>query len=1592
MKKKLLKTMGLVLTAVLGISLYFNSVDTGSKTTISVENEFPKIIEQKTQKNSKKIRSVKFSPDRPDAYGKLHRQLRTIRGQEESGYSKVQVREELSKAQKKSKFKSSSTDVYESHGPGNVGGRTRALIIDSRDASLNTWFAGSVGGGIWKTDDSGQHWVEKTAGLTNITVSDINQSKSNPQIFYAGTGESFAGYGLEGDGILKSTNGGENWTILPSTLDTSIFKYVNRLVVSDADPNIVVVATNSGIYKTTNGGTTWVGKFTGRFTDLKSKADDFSILFAPSPNYGIYKSTNAGETWSLSSGTLLTSGRIEIAVSEKNTNIIYAAMDDGSSSLFKSADAGQTWYKTVEPNYDTNIWTDQWGREYNWSNWLQTQGSYDNTLGVNPYDENKLMVGGVNLSNVTVSNEIDTAITKRTFFEGGWATGANSTGNLWGGGAYTASAWNSNYVDQPEIYVEVVFDSNNTQFAHRFVANATTFLYEYQGYVDVPFQVWDRTNNRQLMASFRDNNGNNDWDLLTAGSNAREYLFIHNIDYSTTANTTVSTAPAGPWYDGPHVYKLQYEAWMVSTGGIDRHNMPLASLHFQQPEKNPVFFRTDTKVSHWHEGTPYPFVHADQHKILFAKKSEAAKSYLTLVGNDGGIWASVDGGKTWKDRSLGYVTSQFYGADMSPAQDDGHGGEEFSFVGGMQDNGSKFSNFGPDALSKWNFATGGDGFEVAWHQSDVNKLATTLYDGRIYVSENGGEDFTQVLNLDQSSIFVTPVATSAADPNMLATVGNDEVVHLSRDFGKTWQTSSLKYANIDASNRPQIKIHDANPNIIWSGAWVRGNGATWGRVSYTTNAGRTWEASSGIDFNGTPAGEWVHMTDLATHPSKDSTVFVSSGVKGYAKIMRSEDMGQTWEDLSGFSLNEDRGFPDVAVYAVLAVERESTATKAVTEEIWAGTEIGIFVSKDDGASWNLNTDFPAVGTWDLKRRGKYVVIATHGRGVWSAEISDMKAAPTPTLIPEFTVTPSFAGQVKVDYNFRSVYDSAKVILTNLDSNSSFIDTTLVLVTDTGNYASSFTYDYSEKDSLNDGFNAKIRVAGYKSGVEYRLPDFQAFLAPKEVGIASYGTDFEGAHDLSGTGYSVQLAGFNSKVMSNTTHPYVNNSTIYLTLDKVIHVDSVGTMTFDEVAIVEPGEADGSALYDYVVVEGSPDGSNWTELTTRYDADAYPSWRSIYDATGAPAQKDMKSRTINLLSKFAEGTDIKIRFKLFADGGANGWGWAIDNLYIQETAPVFVEAEGSEPMFDPTFIQHPVFKRNAYLSVSSNVALFGDALNGNYYHATNGTPKNLNFIKTDSLEWFEKGIALATGNNSDLVVALTGFGIKASGASNDTAFHDTLSIQLVFTSSKTKNSIADIEFDVAAKEKSSLPIAKVHGQYENEVSGMTRINTAIVGYKAVKNDKDFSIKFNMNSNLVEGSQVYRRSANGWTSVESDKFSGFVKVTAKEFGTYAVFVDNKILEHAKTVPTEFSLAQNFPNPFNPVTTIPFKLKENTKVSLVIYNALGQKIKTLVSGTLSAGVYNKTWNGSNDLGRKVASGIYFYKLVTPSKVFTKKMVLIK
>jgi len=116
---------------------------------------------------------------------------------------------------------------------------------------------------------------------------------------------------------------------------------------------------------------------------------------------------------------------------------------------------------------------------------------------------------------------------------------------------------------------------------------------------------------------------------------------------------------------------------------------------------------------------------------------------------------------------------------------------------------------------------------------------------------------------------------------------------------------------------------------------------------------------------------------------------------------------------------------------------------------------------------------------------------------------------------------------------------------------------------------------------------------------------------------------------------------------------------------------------------------------------------------------------------------------------------------------------------------------------------------------------------------------------------------------------------------------------------------------------------------------------------------------------------------------------VKLSHQEAASNSIDVSTVGVDDVSAVLTGIS---NYPNPFNPNTTISFSLKSNAKVELAVYNTKGQLVKTLVNSKLSAGNHSYNWNGVDDQNKPVGSGLYLYKVKTADSETIRKMLLVK
>ncbi|MBI3890905.1 MAG: hypothetical protein HY303_05190, partial [Candidatus Wallbacteria bacterium] len=288
---------------------------------------------------------------------------------------------------------SATVNGWSSIGPGNIGGRTRALAA----ASSSVVYAGGVAGGVWKTTDGGQNWVALDDSMANLAVSCLALDPKDASVVYAGTGEeSGSGEGdtnaVRGAGIFKSIDGGAHWNQLASTASKADFYFVNKFAVSLLFGTRLYAATTTGLFASSDGGFSWnrlaASQLTGCITDLVVGQNGSSdVLFVWKRSDGFYVSTDSGATFVARKTGLTPSFQASIAISRTGDRFLAlcGARSGTLDGIFTSVDNGATWATLSIPV----------GSGFDGS--FDGQLEYDNICAIDPFNSRRLWVGGVNL-------------------------------------------------------------------------------------------------------------------------------------------------------------------------------------------------------------------------------------------------------------------------------------------------------------------------------------------------------------------------------------------------------------------------------------------------------------------------------------------------------------------------------------------------------------------------------------------------------------------------------------------------------------------------------------------------------------------------------------------------------------------------------------------------------------------------------------------------------------------------------------------------------------------------------------------------------------------------------------------------------------------------------------------------------------------------------------------------------------------------------------------------------------------------------------------------------------------------------------------
>lgn len=846
-----------------------------------------KKLEQKQQREKEKLKRFD-QPDKAQEYYRLKRSL--------DGKSPVPVKQyfkALDQIKKMPRYSTASAQRVESTntaattnalpawtplGPGNIGGRTRAMLIDPLNPSI--LYAAGVAGGVWKTTNGGASWSPLSDLLPNIAVSSMAMDPDNSGTIYAGTGEGYFNFdSVRGAGIFKTTNGGTSWSQLATT-DTSNFYYVNDLAVSPNNSSRVYAATSTGLWRSLDSGGTWTRvlnpNVSGGCLDLAIRTDRTTdYLFASCGNFAqatIYRNIDAGSGGSWTPVfTEAGMGRTALAIAPSNQGVIYALASEidtasqyylGLHAVFRSTSSGDSgsWTaqvrNTATDKLNTVLLSNPVFAFYSacfggTEDYFYNQGWYDNVIAVDPADSNIVWTGGIDLFR------------------------SDDGGVNWG----MASHW------------------------------------------------WaDKTNPRY--------------------NHADDHVIVFDPRYNGTTNKVMYTG---------------------NDGGIHRTND--------------------------------------------ARAATATGTTAPCSTNNGSV--------TWTELNNSYAVTQFYFGLPYP--------DLTTYFGGTQDNGTiRGSN--ASGINGWATISGGDGGYVAIDPDNINVLYDEFTGLSLQKSTDGGVTFspvtTGITENGSNFLFITPFTMDSSDAQRLW-IGGYYIWRTTNGAASWTQASAITAGNGSVSSLA-IAATDGNYALAGMSDGYIHRTAT----ALSNTASTNWPSVQ-------PRSGYVSW--VAFDPVNPNIAYATYSTFGGTHVWKSVDAGANWTGIDG---SGGTAIPDIPVHSIV-VDPTNAA------RLYVGTDLGVFVSTNGGASWAVeNTGFATAVTEALVLRNNTLFAFTHGRGAWKVPVSGSSVVPPG----------DFTGDGKADILWRNYATGADAVWRM--NNTSFVASTSILSVADPNWQLAGTGDFT----------------------------------------------------------------------------------------------------------------------------------------------------------------------------------------------------------------------------------------------------------------------------------------------------------------------------------------------------------------------------------------------------------------------------------------------------------------------------------------------------------------------------------------------------
>lgn len=848
-------------------------------------------------------------------------------------------------------------------GPNNVGGRTRAIMFDPNDTTNETVFAGGVSGGLWKNtniSNPNSQWTRVNIP-ENLAVSCIVADPNNSNTFYVGTGESYVGGDVNGNGVWKSNDAGLTWV--------NVFGGITGPTTFESASNITVNTPSSIAGDYLSFPTTAFGpEITSVISADIILVDDGSTLPTEGCNTLVNTTDLAGNIALIRRANCNFTQKVKNAQNAGALGVIMMNNVSGQPIPMGGTDDTITIPSVMISKEDGDLIE------------AEILGGQSVTGALNPASgtfTGNLVPGIQHINDIKIRN--NNGVSEIYIAAGDGFYGSANAATYLGGpefGLYKSVDNGNNWseVNLPTLNSGLKICPNDIEIGSDnkiWVSTINSYVYgEGGGRImsstdGVSFQTEEIIANADRTQIAVSSSNPNKIYVLAEGTSEPVLMFktedgfstINNIALPNDADTGIA---ANDFTRGQAFYDLMLEVDpnndnIIYAGGIDL---------FKSSNSGTSWFQ----LSHWYGGFGYQEVHADQHALAFGN----GNSNVLIFGNDGGVYYSNNSGTNIGSRNKGFNTSQFYTVGVAPTT--AFNGEDY-FAGGLQDNGTQlFINANQNGVDDSVEAYGGDGAYTFFDQdNDKYFISNYVYNSGINLFNLETNSQVTINNESASNgAFINPQALDSNLDILYSNYSSNGNAIIRRYSGIkaqiTLAATDLTYFEFDSTPTAfTVSPYTTNSSTLFVGTVL-------GDIFKVEEADTDFQTWTELELNNFIVGS---ISDIELGDSEDE-IFVTIHNYGVENIWYTNDGGTTWQTKEG-------NLPDMPVKCILRNPLNH-------EEVIIGTELGVWYTtnfSDSSPNWSpAFNGMTNVKVLDLDLRDDNTVFAaTYGRGIFSGQFT-----------------------------------------------------------------------------------------------------------------------------------------------------------------------------------------------------------------------------------------------------------------------------------------------------------------------------------------------------------------------------------------------------------------------------------------------------------------------------------------------------------------------------------------------------------------------------------------------------------------------------